>query len=321
MVLVVIVIVVGVVLALFGYWFYVPSLEEPLLSASAKEETIQIGQLKRTYLSYLPKAIDSHAPVPLVLVFHGSGINGATIRRWTGYGFDRLADQYHFAVAYPDGVEKGWNDLSKIGAFAAKKQDVDDVAFIRQLITKYKQRHTIDVTRVYAFGYSNGGGMIFRIAAQERLLFTRVVTVGAALPVAGNRLYPFFSATPPLLMINGTGDRIIPYEGGKIWFFGQNRGTVISAQETAEEFANTYPDKEVSEKGLLSHKVTKAPTSVTHQVWTNNGKPIVELYSVMGGGHVVPQPWARFPRFMGVKTNDINAIMLAIDFFDLKKIK
>jgi Tfp pilus assembly protein PilO len=61
MVLVVIVIVVGVVLALFGYWFYVPSLEEPLLSASAKEETIQIGQLKRTYLSYVPKAIDSHA--------------------------------------------------------------------------------------------------------------------------------------------------------------------------------------------------------------------------------------------------------------------
>lgn len=317
MILVVIVLAVGAVVAGLAYWFYVPSLEAPSLSAVAREQAIQVGSLKRTYVSYVPGAIDMRNPIPLVVVLHGSGIDGATIRRWTGYGFDRLADQHHFAVAYPDGVGNGWNDLSTINTFPAKKQNVDDVSFLKQLIATYREQYAIDVTRVYAFGYSNGGGMIFRIAAQAPSLFKRVMTVGTALPVAGNRLYPFTSATPPLLMINGTADPIIPYAGGKIWLFGQNRGSVVSAQQTAEEFANTHAGTEVSEKSVLPHKMVEDPTLVTRQIWTNQGQPVVQLYSVIGGGHVVPQPWANFPRFMGARTHDIDAITLAADFFDL----
>ncbi len=63
--------------------------------------TIEVGGLKRTYLTYVPRGMAKEGP--LVVVMHGSGENGARIRIETGYGFERLADERSFAVAYPDG--------------------------------------------------------------------------------------------------------------------------------------------------------------------------------------------------------------------------
>jgi hypothetical protein len=39
----------------------------------------------------------------LVIVLHGSGMDGKKMRKWTGYEFDRLADRQGFALVYPDG--------------------------------------------------------------------------------------------------------------------------------------------------------------------------------------------------------------------------
>ena len=53
--------------------------------------TIEVGGLTRTYLTYVPLGLTKGAP--LVVVMHGSGQNGAQTREWTGYGFERLADE------------------------------------------------------------------------------------------------------------------------------------------------------------------------------------------------------------------------------------
>src|SRR5271154_3475132 len=78
------------------------------LPAADASHDITVGTLKRHYLLHVPPNLPSDKPAPLVLVFHGGGG-----RAWTMPGFthfDDLADQAGFIVAYPDGVDRSWND-------------------------------------------------------------------------------------------------------------------------------------------------------------------------------------------------------------------
>lgn len=82
--------------ALFGYFVYSPAPEVPRLSGTLTQGTIEVGGRTRTYLSYVPLGLTKGAP--LVVVMHGSGQNGAQMRKWTGYGFERLADERGFTA-------------------------------------------------------------------------------------------------------------------------------------------------------------------------------------------------------------------------------
>jgi polyhydroxybutyrate depolymerase len=73
---------------LFGYYVYSPAPEVPRLSGTLAKGTINVGGLKRTYLTYLPRGLAKGAP--LVVVMHGSGESSAQIRIETGYGFEPL---------------------------------------------------------------------------------------------------------------------------------------------------------------------------------------------------------------------------------------
>src|SRR5512142_3230254 len=95
-----ILVLAGVLGALFGYLVYSPRAEAPHLSGTLTHGTIAVGGRIRTYLVYAPHGLRKGAP--LVVAMHGSGENGARMRIVTGYGFDRLADKSGFAVVYPD---------------------------------------------------------------------------------------------------------------------------------------------------------------------------------------------------------------------------
>jgi polyhydroxybutyrate depolymerase len=43
------------------------------------------------------------------------------------------------------------------------------------------------------------------------------------------------------------------------------------------------------------------------------------LYTVHGGGHVVPQPAFRYPRMLGRTTGDLDAPSSALQFFGLSQ--
>ena len=72
------IVVVALGCALFGYFVYSPAPEVPRLSGTLTKRTIEVGGLKRTYLTYVPRGLAKGAP--LVVVMHGSDENGARIR-------------------------------------------------------------------------------------------------------------------------------------------------------------------------------------------------------------------------------------------------
>ena len=88
-----------------GFYFielYAPSPVDPILSAAIHQDSIPIGNMTREFLEYVPRDISPHSP--LVIVLHGSLMDAKSMREWTGYEFDHLADQHGFVVVYPDAI-------------------------------------------------------------------------------------------------------------------------------------------------------------------------------------------------------------------------
>ncbi|MBC8156470.1 MAG: dienelactone hydrolase family protein [Bacteroidetes bacterium] len=259
----------------------------------------------------------------MILVLHGSNIDGKTIRTWTGYGFDELADRYGFIVLYPDGYKQNWNDCRINAPFPANKENIDDVGFMRALVEQFQTEQGVDPAKVFAFGYSNGGQMVFRLALEELRIVAAVTAIGANLPTPDNFACAGHSPTARVMLVNGTADPIMPYEGGEVTLFGfASRGTALSARATAEYFAerNGLTSAPVAAPGNAQTGNGHLP--VSQLIWigaapSQAGQSIVELYTVKGGGHVVPQPKFRFPRINGKTATNLDTPAVAVAFFGL----
>jgi polyhydroxybutyrate depolymerase len=286
------------IVAAYGYYWYSPAPLLPPLSATIRQNTVRVGDRDRTYLTYIPASLPPQAA--LVIVLHGSAMDGARIRLCTGYEFDRLADQDNFVVLYPDGYRRNWNDCRKHATFPAKRENIDDMSFIRTMITRVMAEQAIDRKRVYVFGYSNGGHMAFRLATEAPDEIAAVAAVAASLPTPDASSCPQQGRTSRVMLINGTADPINPYQGGIVTLFGfASRGTVMSSMASAQSFAERNEITAPPVRGQLLKGISDDPTSVETLTWQANGKPFCCLYSVRGGGHVVPQPAYRFPRLLG----------------------
>jgi polyhydroxybutyrate depolymerase len=310
--------------ALFWYFVYSPDPEMPPLSGSVSKATITVDGLQRRYLTYLPKGLAQGAP--LVMVMHGSGQNGAQIRLETGYGFERLADQFGFAVVYPSARSFDWNDCSKVGDYTFEGRAVDDVKFLGALADKLIADIGIDSGRVYATGVSSGGFMAIRLALEAPSKFRAVAAVSANVPSAENfKCKPVAQGTSVMFM-NGTKDPLVPYAGGESSLFGLffKSGMLHSSRESVDYFAV---------KNRISAAPTMMPVAVTgddlveHQlkpqveraVWRDDSKLEVELVTIHDGGHGLPQAYWRRPRLLGPSPMTPNGPALIWEFFAHQK--
>src|ERR1700675_1550103 len=155
--------VAALIVATLGFYFievYAPSPANPTLSAAIQQDSIPIGSMTREFLEYVPRAISAHSP--LVIVLHGSLMDAKSMREWTGYEFDKLADQHCFVVVYADGYKHNGNDCHSQATFAAHTENIDDMGFVKGLIAHEVAQRQIDEKHVYVLGYSNGGKMALR---------------------------------------------------------------------------------------------------------------------------------------------------------------
>lgn len=216
-----------------------------------------------------------------------------------------------------------WNDCRSDTPFPAKKENMDDVGFIRTLVDKFRKDYGIDPGKVYVFGFSNGGQMALRLAMEQPDLIAAVSAVGANLPTPATCSCILEGQTSRIMLVTGTKDPINPYNGGEVTLFGFKKiGTVISAQASAENLAkrNGITTKPLIEKAQnLKENDLKKDNWIyaEHQTWTKAGQALVELYTIYGGGHVIPQPNFRFPRLMGKTSKSFDVPKQAVSFFGL----
>lgn len=298
--------------ALFGYWVYTPAPALPQLSGTLGKGTLDMGGVKRSYRLYVPKDLPKGAP--LVLVLHGSGESPQRLRMGTGYGFERLADEQGYAVVYPKSFASDWNDCSTIGDKELDGVRADDTRFLAALVDKLVGEIGVDPARVFAAGVSNGGSMAMRLALEDPRRYKAVAAVIANVPAAANfQCKPAAHGTSVMIM-NGTKDPLVPYDGGEVSLLGlfYRSGAVASSLASARYFA--------AWNGLTAAPVVKrtpaeAGIDVLQSRWSGAGNTEVELVTIDGGGHGLPQPYARRPRLLGPSPMAPNGPAMIWAFF------
>ncbi|WP_392533454.1 alpha/beta hydrolase family esterase [Nostoc sp. C117] len=191
--------------------------EEKIVNGDNYRELQNQGKL-RTYYFYTPKSYNPDRPMPLVLVFHGDNSSGRLISNITR--FNELADREGFLVVYPDGIDQKWSLRGNA------KGKVDDVLFVSALIDRLQQQINIDSHKIYATGFSRGGILTQALACKLSNKIAGFASVAGSLPV---RLKPNCQPQTPIsiLMINGTNDRDVLYEGDD----RTQRGALVSISD------------------------------------------------------------------------------------------
>lgn len=311
----------GVSLAglIWGLWPHIPP--EPPLRGSLHEGALPVDGLERRYEFYLPAELEPEPP--LLFVIHGSGIDPAATRQWCAGMFRALADREGLVLVYPFGFELEWNGCRNPGVTEADRRDLDDVGFIAGLIERFAASHAIDTDRIYAVGFSNGGQMVYRLASDAPERFAALAVLIAQVPAPENSDCPSPAGRVPILIMNGTADPIIPWEGGTASLFGFSaRGRVLSTDESVAHWrevngiANDAP-----ERVDLPDRDPDDGSTVERATWRNpaTGDEVV-LVTVRGGGHAIPggiEPGLRpiSGRVLGYVNRDINTAEELWHFF------
>jgi polyhydroxybutyrate depolymerase len=280
---------------------------EVLSAARDFDGSIESGGIVRSYQVHVPARKASQA-LPLVLVLHGGGGNGAGMR--TPTGMDSSSNTAGFIAVYPDGQQKNWSDGR--GTTDAEKAGVNDVAFLSSLVRQLSSELNADPKRIYVTGISNGGFMSARLACDASSVFAAVAVVAATMP-ENVRVNCKPSRAVPFMLIHGTADKIIPASGGTMT--KGDGGVIASAVQTVDLWRNL---NKCLSAGMQSEiNLANDGTSITLERYTAcaSGSEVA-FFKVTNGGHTWPGGSSFLPEFLVGKTSrDLNASEAILAFF------
>jgi polyhydroxybutyrate depolymerase len=271
--------------------------------------------LKRTYMVHVPPTYTKGRPLPLFIVLHGGGGDGKKAEKISG--ISRQSDKYGVILVYPDAVGRNWNDGRAVKRYISHRKNIDDVGFIAALIDKMRNDYAIDPKRIYVSGASNGGMMAHRLACELSRKITAVAPVISAMPE--NLVAQCSPSRPiPVLMISGTEDPMVPWEGGYVRFIGRKKyGRVLSAPDTVQFWASHNGCSSEPKSTWLSDTDAEDGTRVRKKVFSGCKKDAqVVFYEIHGGGHTWPGGHRKIPESIsGKTTSDIDANQIILNFF------
>jgi polyhydroxybutyrate depolymerase len=166
--------------------------------------TIQTGGRSRTYQLHIPSGYTGKTAVPLLVDFHPHGSTGTAWQNDSPY--PKVTDPDGVVVAFPTAVGD-WN----VGPCCS--DGVDDIGFAKALVKEVEGLACIDAKRVYAAGFSMGGGMTNYVACNAADVFA------AFAPAAFDLLQEIVTDCKPtraitVVSFRGTADPYVPYAGG-----------------------------------------------------------------------------------------------------------
>jgi polyhydroxybutyrate depolymerase len=269
---------------------------------------ISIDGVKREYIVHLPPNFTSQKKLPLVLVFHGGG--GTAQNSIQFYGMNAIADTANFIVVYPNGIKKGWNDGREV-----KKHSQDDIGFIRQLLQRLSQDYPVDEQRIFSTGISNGGFFSFTLALRLPDKFRAIAPVCATI---AKDIFDTYRPSKPisLLLINGTEDPLVPYEGGKVGGKLMSRGQCAGTSETIARFLQINQCKSNATQSPMPNADVNDGCTATRFVYSCDNGQAVQQIKINGGGHTWPGGKHYLgKRLVGRTCRDFSATIEVWNFF------
>jgi polyhydroxybutyrate depolymerase len=280
------------------------------------DKTIVVDNRERQYLVHLPPSFNVKKNLPVIFAFHGGGGEYKKTIRY--YNLNGLADDNGYIVVYPNALNKAWSMHGVSSRMKNIDNDVDDVKFISTLLDYLIANYKADSGHVFSTGISRGGIFSLFLAWQLSDRITAIASVCASIPLAIADEYTFKHPTP-VLLINGTEDPLINYNGGAGKFNGRNAGSQTALMLPTEEL--------VSKIVTLNNCNAKAVTTNLPDTDLHDGcratdylyackDASVEFIKVINGGHTWPGGFQYLPKMIIGKTcKDFTAEEKVFAFF------
>ena len=275
--------------------------------------------IEREYLIFLPSKYDPNEELPLVVGLHGYTGTASGFEKETTKGMNFHAEYHSYIAVYPQGVNfwdkmngmpffvSSWNDLEsnfppregerpicikarveyprpkecKEYSHCAWTGCYDDIGFIKKVIEEVTEDYSVDKTRRYVSGMSNGGAMAHRFACLHPEMLAAVASVSGSIP--RDR-----SCVPKIpisyLQVFGDKDTVTPIKGelsSDGWFYEKPE---ISFNKWAESLSC---DKDHVDADLLTAQKNNLICSSRRSCAKGESLEVVNCL-VPGGGHAWP---------------------------------
>jgi polyhydroxybutyrate depolymerase len=267
----------------------------PFAPGLSENEIISSGGYERMYRLHLPSGYHDSAVQALVLNFHGHDSTAALQEKLTKLSL--LADSQDFIAAYPQGTI-GADSRTGWATGPVRYPHVNDVLFVSDLLNRLQAQLCIDPLRIYALGFSNGGGMTNLLAARMAGRIAAFASVsGSYYPVAAG----YHPVRPvPFLEIHGTADHVVPYDGSPAKDYAPVTSWLLAWAQ--RDHCTSRPDTFLKLRTMIG----------IQWVGCQAGATIVH-YRVMHEGHIWPH--VLFPEHIQKQTRYVPVTALIWQFF------
>lgn len=198
---------------------------KPASKLEPGDHHMYVGQ--RLFIVHVPNTYTGEEPVPLLVDYHPMG--GSAISWLSGSPYKQTTDQEGVITIYPDGDSQVWN----VGSCCTS---VDDEAFTRSFVAEVKKIAYIDSKRIYATGFSMGGGMSQFAACNMADIFAAIAPAGFDLAMENvDKCKP--SRPISIISFRGTNDGVVTYPGHAQPMYPDRPLTFLGAQDNHKKWA------------------------------------------------------------------------------------
>ena len=172
-------------------------------------QSILHNGISRDYILYIPENLPTNAP--LVVVSHGYTSSAKTMMSYSG--MNKVADEEKFLVVYPQGTkDQRGNNFFNVGYEFHASSKVDDLDFIKALVTKLTDDYQVNPNHIFATGMSNGGDLSYFLACYASDMFQAVA------PIAGTMMQTTIETCKPqkgmpIFAVHGKADEVTYFDG------------------------------------------------------------------------------------------------------------
>ena len=220
---------------------------------------------ERKLLMHLPTNFDLQDSYPVIFFLHGKG---GKMEQFPGI-LHKFVNSHRFIGIYPQGYLNSWN----LGKEPSK---ANDIYFMASIVDNLENVQKIKSKNYFAVGFSNGGGLVNRLALETNIFNSVAVLVSQLTEELLNNSNTVNKTS--VLQINGLKDKIVPFRGGKAKM-GHKFFSALNSIEHWAKLSNCEKHQTQFDTafGNKIYKFPKCPKSLN-----------IMLLEVKKSGHFIP---------------------------------
>lgn len=265
----------------------------------------------RSFIVYLPMGYNNTGKMPMIFASHGG--SGTPEGMINIANFKSISDRDKVILVYPAGIQNNWND----GRPTTPNQlGINDVSFFNQMCDYMITKYSVDGTKIYATGISNGGFMSSRLGCELSNRIAAIAVVAATIEATTIASTCNPGRPVPAIYIHGTADPLVPFTGGVMTAGGTAGGTVLSHFQAIDKWVTINACNNTPTVTDLPD-IANDGTTIKQRIYSGGtGGSEVVSYVVLNGGHTWPQGYQYLNEtIIGKTSQDMNSCEVIWTFF------